>query len=255
MQVFRHCPGYAEAVKGAGAPAYLVQDHQAPGGGFLQDISRLPHLDHEGALPPGQIVRGPYPGKDPVNQADGRLLSRHEPAHLGHQADQGHLADIGGFARHVGAGDDDQLVIAAVQAGVVRDKGLEMTHPLDNRMPPARDDDLILVRDPGPVISIFVRHLGQGEQGIEGADGRGGALNSAVLPCQPLPQLPKKLVLQGLDPFLGPQDLILVLLELRRDEPLGIGQGLLADVVLRNQIQVGPGDLDVVAEDLIVSHL
>ena len=57
------------------------------------------------------------------------------------------------------------------------------------------------------------------------------------------------------DTLLRPQDLALILLELRCDEALGIGQGLLADVVFRDQVQVGVGDLNVVAEDLIVPDL
>ena len=45
------------------------------------------------------------------------------------------------------------------------------------------------------------------------------------------------------------------LFQLRGDEALRIGQGLLADVVLRHQMQVRPGDLQIIAEDVVVGDL
>ena len=52
----------------------------------------------------------------------GRLSAGDEAAHLGHEDDEGHLAHIGGFARHVGAGDDGAPGRPAVHMGVVGDK-------------------------------------------------------------------------------------------------------------------------------------
>src|SRR3989304_5001902 len=43
-------------------------------------------------------------------------------------------------------------------------------------------------------------------------------------------------------------------LHLRGDEALRVGQGLLADVVGRDQLEVGLADLDVVAEDFVEAH-
>ena len=47
------------------------------------------------------------------------------------------------------------------------------------------------------------------------------------------------------------EDSGLVVLELGRGEALGIDQGLLALVVGGNGLEVGLGDLDVVAEDIV----
>ena len=57
------------------------------------------------------------------------------------------------------------------------------------------------------------------------------------------------------DLLFGVEHLALVLLQLRRGEALGVGQGLLALVVGRSQVQVGAGDLDVVAEYIVEADL
>ena len=62
-------------------------------------------------------------------------------------------------------------------------------------------------------------------------------------------------MLEDADPLLGVEDLLLVLLELGREEALGVDQRLLAHVVGRDLGQVGLGHLDVVAEDLVVADL
>ena len=55
--------------------------------------------------------------------------------------------------------------------------------------------------------------------------------------------------------FLGAEDFAFHLLQLRGDEPLAVGDGLLADVMRGHFVEVGPGDLDVVAEDGIEADL
>ncbi len=47
----------------------------------------------------------------------------------------------------------------------------------------------------------------------------------------------------------------LVLLQLRSGEALGVGQGLLAFVVCRDQGQVGTRDLDGISEDIVKANL
>jgi hypothetical protein len=49
-------PRQAQAVERAGAPADFVQYDQAAGGGVVEDVGRLGHLDHEGGLPASQVV-------------------------------------------------------------------------------------------------------------------------------------------------------------------------------------------------------
>jgi hypothetical protein len=69
---------------------------------------RAGHLDHERALPPGQLIARAHAGKDPIGDAHRGLLRRHETADLRHQRNQGHLADERALAGHVGARDEER---------------------------------------------------------------------------------------------------------------------------------------------------
>ena len=70
-----------------------------------------------------------------------------------------------------------------------------------------------------------------------------------------LADLLEQRVLQLADALLGPQHLLLVILQLFGDEALGVGQGLAADVIGRDGRQIALGDLDRVAEDPVVADL
>ena len=105
VQVLDHRPGQRHAVVGARAAADLVEDHQAPRRGRVEDAGGLGHLDHERALPARQLVAGADAGEDAVGNADRRLAGRHEAADLRHEREQGHLADVRALAGHVRAGD------------------------------------------------------------------------------------------------------------------------------------------------------
>ena len=62
-------------------------------------------------------------------------------------------------------------------------------------------------------------------------------------------------MLEFFRPFVGSQDLLFVLFQLRRDVALGIDGGLLADVVGGRFVLVGVGDFDVLAEDFVEGDL
>ena len=72
-QFFHYGPGQGQAVEGAGAPPYFVQNDQAALGGLAQDAGGFHHFHHKGALPLGQVVRRPHPRKHAVHQAHFRL--------------------------------------------------------------------------------------------------------------------------------------------------------------------------------------
>ena len=55
--------------------------------------------------------------------------------------------------------------------------------------------------------------------------------------------------------LLGAEDFALHLLQFRRDESLGVGQSLLAGVMLRHLVEVGAGHLDEISEHGIKPHL
>ena len=105
VEMLRRCPGNGEAVIGRGAAPDLVQNDQRTLRRLIEDRRRLHHLDHEGAAPRRQIVARADTGEEPVDDADMRRFGGDEAAHLRQQRDDSVLAQKGGFARHVGAGE------------------------------------------------------------------------------------------------------------------------------------------------------
>ena len=73
MKIFRHCPGNAETVVSAGAPADFVQDDQAPVRGVVEDIGGFLHFHQKGALAAGQVVQRSHPGENPIRKANRRI--------------------------------------------------------------------------------------------------------------------------------------------------------------------------------------
>ncbi len=103
VQMLGHGPGERDAVVRARAAADLVENHQAPRGGRVEDAGRLRHLDHERALPFAQLVAGADAGENAVGDADPRVAGRHERPHLRQDRDQRRLPNVRAFARHVRA--------------------------------------------------------------------------------------------------------------------------------------------------------
>ena len=90
---------------------------------------------------------------------------------------------------------------------------------------------------------------------IEFGNDGGGLPNAARLFGDPVANLLKELLLDLEHLFFGSQDLLFVFLQFRCDESFGADQRLLAIVVLRNQVKIRFGDLDVVAEDSVEANL
>ena len=238
MEVFRHGPGQGEAVEGAGAPADLVQDHQAPGGGLVEDVGGFMHLHQKGALAPADVVHRAHPGEDAVHDADIGLGGGDKAADVGQEDDEGHLAQDGGFAGHVGAGDDHQGGLV-VQGDIVGDKTAGGQDPFDDRVAALGDAEApALAAGLGPVywwrLAVSARAARHPER-----PGPGHLLQPGGLPADLLAQFLKQLDFQLLAGLFGPQQPGLVFLELRGDEALGVDQGLFADKVIRHQMQVG----------------
>ena len=91
-----------------------------------------------------------------------RLGGRHEAPHLGHDDDERDLADVGGLARHVGPGDDQKAVAAAVQVDVVGNEALGKGHPLHHGVSAVADLDCVAVVDGGAAVVVLLGHLGKG---------------------------------------------------------------------------------------------
>ena len=124
VQVLDHGAGDGDAVVGAGAAANFVEHDEAAGGGLGEDGGEFQHLDHEGAGAGGEVVVRADAGEDAVDDADGGAGGGDEAADLGHENDQGDLAQVGGLARHVGAGEDGDLALGGIEDRVVGDEAL-----------------------------------------------------------------------------------------------------------------------------------
>ena len=253
--VLQHRPGDGHAVIGGGPPSDLIQDEQGAAAGVFQQLGHLAHLHHKGGLSGGQVVAGPDAGEHPVHHPDVGGAGGDEGAHLGHEDDEGHLAHIGGLARHIGAGDDGAQVVPVVHVGVVGDKHGVFQHLLHHRVPPLRD-----AQDRGAVhqrhtVLVGRRHHGKGGEHIHLGHRRRGGLDLGHMGADLLSQLHEQLVLQGYHLVLGREDGVLQLLQLLGDIALGVDGGLLAHPVLGDQVRLGLGHLDVIAKDLVIAHL
>ena len=216
----------------------------------------------------GQLVAGPHAGENAVGHADRGLAGRHEAADLGHQRQQGHLADVGALARHVRTGNQQTLSAASAPPGRRRNRpqllahqrvvGHELALRLDDvqhRMPPVDDPQHRLRRPLRPAVVPLPGQLGQGRQHVDLGQGRGRGLHPPPVGRHDVAQLQEQRVLQFLGLLVGRQHLLLVFLQLRRDVALGVLDRLLADVVGGDLLAVGVGDLDVVAEHLVEADL
>ena len=201
--VFQHRPGDGHAVVGGGTPADLVQNQKTSGGGVFQNVRHLRHLHHEGGLTGGQVVAGADSGEHPVHHTHPGGLGRHEGADLGHDDHEGHLAHIGGFTGHVGAGQNGHLVAGATQIGVVGYKEGVGQHLLHHGVASGLDDDLRPVGDFRTAVAPLGRHRCQGTQHVYLRHGGGGLLNPARLHGHKIPHPAEQVVFQSHDPVPG----------------------------------------------------
>ena len=132
-------PGECQAVEGAGAAPDLVHQHQACARGVVQDGGGLGHFHHEGRAPAREIVGAADAREDTIDRSDHGVRRRHVAADVREQHDERNLTHVGGFAAHVGAGDDEQTP-CFVELDVVRHKR-RIERGLHHRMTPVLDDD------------------------------------------------------------------------------------------------------------------
>ena len=117
------------------------------------------------------------------------------------------------------------------------------------------DGDGIAVVDVGADVLVAGGHVRQGLEAVQLGQKPCGAADAGFPLGHEIADLVEQLVLQGAKLVLGAQDGGLHVLQLLGDVTLVVGQGLLAYVGIGDHIHEGLGDLDVVAEDLVVAHL
>ena len=135
--------GNAHAVKGGGSAPHLIVNDQALSRRVFENIRDLVHLQHKGGLTRRQIVRRTHAGKDLVHHTHARFRRRHEGADLRHDGNECHLSHIGGFTRHVGAGDQHEPIGARIQSHVVGNEIGILNELLHHGVSAVLDDDLI----------------------------------------------------------------------------------------------------------------
>ena len=253
--VFRHCPRQRHAVIGGRPTPQLIKDDEAAVGGILEDIGRLGHLDHERRVTGGQIITRPDAREDAVEQADAGRPRRHERPHLCHQRYQRHLPQVRGLPRHIRPRHYLQPVAFTIQMRIVGNEKLTDERALDDRMTPIsylKLGGFIYLR---PVVSVLDCGLGEGGNHVQFGDGPRAEHYPVALLRHLLPQRHEELVLELLRALISTEDFRFLLLQLRRNEPLGIHQRLFPLIVIRHQFQIGLAHLDVVAEDLVEADL
>ena len=118
----------------------------------------------------------------------------------------------------------------------------------------AQHEALALVEH-GPHVAVAHRGLGERQQRVERRERGGGPEHLRGMRRDLAADLLVDGGLQLLQPVARAEHPVLVLLQLLRVEPLRVDERLAADVVLRHAAAMGVGDLQIVAEHLVVADL
>ena len=253
VEVFDDGPGDGDAVEGGGAAADFVKDDEGAGGGVVEDVGGFLHLDHEGGAAAGEVVAGANAGEDAVNEADLHLFGGDGAADVGHDGEDGDLADVGGFTGHVGAGDEDELAGGAVEECVVWDEAFGAGLELNDGVAALADDEVEGVVDDGATVGEGEGAVGEALEDVELGDGGGGGLDGGELGDGLGAEGLEELVFEGVAFVLGAVDAAFVFLELGGDVALGVDDGLAALVGGGDEGELGFADLDVETEDVVVA--
>ena len=133
------------------------------------------HFHHERARAGAQIVVRADTSEDAVDNPDRGSGGGHEAADLGHEDDQGDLAQVGGLAGHVGAGEHGDLTLGGVKERVVGHETLVLAE-FDDGMTSGLDFQAVTVVQLGPHVALAFGHLGQAGGHVERREGLSSAL-------------------------------------------------------------------------------
>ena len=122
-------------------------------------------------------------------------------------------------------------------------------------MPAFADYEFIVVGNLRPRITEALRRSGKSGKDVEFGNNRGGLTNPFCLLGNAAANFLKERLLDFENLLLRGKDLLFVLFQLRRHEPFRPHECLLPIVVIRNQVQIGFGNFDVITEDLIEPDL
>lgn len=118
-------------------------------------------------------------------------------------------------------------------------------------MTPILNDNRAVCRNLRTGIVLFGGQRRKGSEYVKSCQRVGRLLNPGGFGGNPIAQVLVKPQLKDDQPLPARENLILKIFELLSDVAFTVGKGLFADVFLRNQLLVGVGDLNVIAEHLI----
>ena len=256
LQLFHDGPGKSQPVKSRRPAADLVEQDQAARRAGVEDGGGLGHFDHERGAAARQIIGGADAREDAVKDAKFGPLGGNETAHLRHQRDQRRLAQIGGLAAHVRPRDDEDEVRRGIHVEVVRDEpaALLAADALDDGMAALDNDHLTVVGEFRATVVAVGGQLREASQDVEFGQGSRRLADAPCLGRDPAADLDKEFAFKRLAALVGVENLRFELLQLRRREPLGVHERLLALVIGGNERKVRLRDLEVIAENVVEAH-
>ena len=176
VEKFGDAPCDRESVECRCAAADFVEDDEAAGGGIVEDVGGLVHLDHERGLAAREVVVGADAGEDSVSQAGAHRLRGHVASHLGEQNEKRDLAEVGGFSGHVRSSEDRESCPLLSQVGVVWNKPLTSRLLVEHRMASLLNVQDRRLLDFRAAVSVQPRGLGERAERIERGEGVRGFL-------------------------------------------------------------------------------
>src|SRR2546425_2372539 len=250
-------PGDGQAVERRRATADFVQKHETRGRRLNQDGSDFTHLHEKRRTASREIVRRADARENAVGERQLGLARGNKRPHLRQDHDQRGLAQIGGFAAHVRPGDEQNLLPFGFETNVVRDEALAALPQqfFYDRMAPADDEQFTFIAKGRTHITAIGGELREGGQYVEFGDGGGRAAQARGFGGNGSTDFSEELPLEFKDALVGGKNFPFVFLQFRRSETLGIDERLLTFEIRRNEMQIGFGNLDVVAEHLVKANL
>ena len=168
-----------------------------------------------------------------VNTRSTGRIGRHERSHLRQNYDGRSLPQIGGLSAHVGTRNHRDELRIGVEVKIIGNEagGFFFSQLFDHWMASGYDADLAGIGKCRPCISIFGSHLCQRAGDIQLRNGSGRLPDSRGVLGGEQSKFLKNLALQCQHFFFRVQNLAFEFLELRRGEPFGVHQRLLALVI------------------------
>ncbi len=269
VEILHDGAGDRQPVECARSTADLVEHDEASRRCVGEDVGGFEHLHHERALAGRDVVLGADAREDAVDDANAGLVGGNERSDLGHERDEGDLAQPAALARHVGAGEDHDLVGFGVEQGVIGNVFAGWQDGFEDWMPAGDDLDARSIVQRGADVVPLHGHGGEGAGRVEVGDGRRQLPESFGVFGNADDERAEDVGFERGERVFGGEDEGFVLLELGREVARGVGERLLRDVlgweggavlaaghaVAFGGSEGGGGDFQVVAEDAVVTDL